>query len=273
MPMDYACYETVVRIDSQSLFSFVFRKKFVILICLDSSSRILYWPRGDQLANILIVIGDDKDRLLLCGILEQEGHDVVSESYGERAFDQLTNEPADLLMADVRLADMTGLEITRRVKSTLKLNKVRVILVADNADPALMAEALENGADDYLARPFQPEVLVARVNATLRRPAALAPDSLVQVGPIRLTKASHMIQIDDQELRLSPVEFRLMAFFMENPGRVHDRQELLAKVWRRKNGICERTVDVHVRRLRASLEPHNCEHMLKTVRGFGYRFG
>ena len=225
------------------------------------------------MANILIVNGNDADRLLLSSMLEREGHEVSCESLGEHALDRLSGDPADLLMADVRLADMTGLDITRKVKSSLQLTKVRVILMADQTDSGEMAEALENGADDYLARPFQPEAVVARVNATLRRPAALAPDSLVQVGPIRLAKASHMIQIDDQELRLSPVEFRLMAFFMENPGRVHDRQELLAKVWRRKNGICERTVDVHVRRLRASLEPHKCEHMLKTVRGFGYRFG
>lgn len=225
------------------------------------------------MARILVVDGNKADRLLLCAMLEGEEHEVSSEASGQLAFRLLNEDEFDLVLSASDLPDMTGLEVTQQVRRNPELAPVRVLIISAANSPSEMANALESGADDYLAKPVEREVLVARVNAALRRPAALAPDGFVRVGPITLAKASHMVQVGNQELRLSPVEFRLMSFFMENPGRVHDRQELLAKVWRRKNGICERTVDVHVRRLRASLEPYNCEHMLKTVRGFGYRFG
>ena len=225
------------------------------------------------MASILVIDGNDADRLLICNILEREDNNVSSEPTGELAFRRLRESGYDLIVTELALADMSGMDVIDRVRNSADLAAVRVLVVSDSFAPSEMAKALENGADDYLVKPIEPEVLVARVNAALRRPAATAPDGYIRIGPISLEKASHMVQVGTEEISLSPVEFRLMTFFMENPGRVHDRQELLAKVWRRKDGICERTVDVHVRRLRASLEPYDCEHMLKTIRGFGYRFG
>jgi len=192
---------------------------------------------------------------------------------GALALSRLRKTEHDLIVADANLPDMSGRELIDTIRYSAQLAAVRVLIVTGDTDAGEMARTLERGADDYVTKPVMPEELVARVNAALRRPAALAPEGYIKIGPISLAKASHMELVGSEEIRLSPVEFRLMTFFMENPGRVHDRRELLEKVWRRRAGICERTVDVHVRRLRASLEPHKCEHMLKTVRGFGYRFG
>jgi two-component system phosphate regulon response regulator PhoB len=140
-------------------------------------------------------------------------------------------------------------------------------------EASAVAQALDSGVDDYLIKPVREEELVARINAVLRRPAAPGRDSVLEIGPLRLDRVGHKVTVGSREIELAPVEFRLMAYFMENPGRVMARRHLLEHVWRRRNGIGERTVDVHVRRLRAALEPHSCENLLQTVRGFGYRFG
>jgi two-component system phosphate regulon response regulator PhoB len=146
-------------------------------------------------------------------------------------------------------------------------------MLSGRREASAVAQALDSGVDDYLAKPVREEELLARVNSALRRPAAPSRENVLEVGPIRLDKLCHKVTVGVREIGLAPVEFRLMAYFMENPGRVLARRHLLEQVWRRRGGIGERTVDVHVRRLRAALEPHSCGDLLQTVRGFGYRFG
>jgi len=148
-----------------------------------------------------------------------------------------------------------------------------VIVWAAQADIHEAVNALEFGADDCLAVPFDRAELVARVNACLRRPvsASTRPD-LLAAGPVVLDKAVHSLTVSDQLIDLAPTEFRLMAFFLENQGRVFSRDELLRRAWSKNVKAGHRTVDVHVRRLRQLLEPFGCDGYIQTVRGFGYRF-
>lgn len=226
------------------------------------------------MTKILIVDASDTDRRSLCSALKDVGHTVNATGTGSAALKMLRADQYDLLVSAATLPDMSGRNILHTLRHSKDLASVRILIVSDSLDVNEMASLLENGADDYLAKYCAPEELFARVNAVLRRPAALALDDCITIGPISLTKNIHQVCINTQEIRFSPVEFRLMLFFMEHPGRVYNRQELLEKVWHQQpDEICERTVDVHVRRIRALLEPYNCEHLLKTVRSFGYRFG
>ena len=228
------------------------------------------------MTRILIVDPSDTDRARFRQALAAEGFETADAAGGEAALGALEQRAADLVLTDWRLADMSGSELMDRIQGHNGNGAdLKVLVVATNAEGSAVAEALEQGADDFMAKPGTPRELVARVRAALRRPQLRPRDSegLCRVGPVRLEKLTHRVTVDGEPIELAPAEYRLMAFFMENPGRVHDRQHLLEKVWRRRNGIGERTVDVHVRRLRALLEPHGCADLLQTVRGFGYRFG
>jgi two-component system phosphate regulon response regulator PhoB len=171
------------------------------------------------------------------------------------------------------LRDMSGIELAHYVRKHSNGRLSRVVMLSGEDDAVMIANALDSGIDDYLTKPLKDEELVARINAALRRPAVSSRETGLEIGPIRLDRLSHKVTVGQQAIELAPVEFRLLAYFMENPGRVLPRRHLLDQVWRRRSGIGERTVDVHVRRLRAALEPHSCENLLQTVRGFGYRFG
>jgi two-component system phosphate regulon response regulator PhoB len=160
------------------------------------------------------------------------------------------------------LAQLRGGDATRRS---------RLMVWAEHSEIGNAVTALELGADDCIAVPFAAAELVARVSACLRRPiAATRPDSLA-AGPLRLDKAMHVLTVGGTEVALSPAEFRLLAFLLENPGRVFSRAELLRGAWPKNITAGGRTVDVHVRRLRQLLEPFHCDDLIQTVRSFGYR--
>jgi len=162
-------------------------------------------------------------------------------------------------------------EALAQLRDTDATRRSRLIVWAEHSDMPNAVAALEFGADDCLALPFEPSELVARVNACLRRPlAAVRPDQLT-AGPLVLDKAVHRLLVRGQEVALSPAEFRLLAFLLENQGRVFSRDELLRGAWPKNITAGGRTVDVHVRRLRQLLEPFGCEDIIQTVRSFGYR--
>jgi two-component system phosphate regulon response regulator PhoB len=163
-------------------------------------------------------------------------------------------------------------EILTRLRERPATREIRVLVWAAQSEFAEAMSALELGADDCFAVPFEPAELIARGNACLRRPAASAKPDQLTAGPLVLDKAVHCLLVDNQPVELAPTEFRLLAFFLENQGRVFSRDELLRRAWSRNIKAGHRTVDVHVRRLRQLLEPFNCEDMIQTVRGFGYRF-
>ena len=225
------------------------------------------------MTRILLVDGNSDDREWVHDRLKAAGHDVVCASDALTAVDRLEQRAFDMVVTEWMLRDMSGLELAQYVRKHANGRLTRVVMLSGRNDAGAVAQALDSGIDDYLTKPVREEELVARVNAALRRPAAPSRENVLEIGPIRLDKLGHKVTVGAREIGLAPAEFRLMAYFMENPGRVLARRHLLEQVWRRRGGIGERTVDVHVRRLRAALEPHSCENLLQTVRGFGYRFG
>jgi two-component system phosphate regulon response regulator PhoB len=222
---------------------------------------------------ILLVDAAGRERDHLRAQLRSGGHDVAVADDATAAVDRLEQQAYDLVLTEHALRDMSGVDLAQYVRRHPNGRLTRVVIFSGRSDPAAVAHALNSGIDDYLFKPCREEELLARIGAALRRPAVPAREDVLEVGPIRLDKLGHTVTVGSAPLELAPAEFRLMAYFMENPGRVLARHHLLEKVWRRRAGIGERTVDVHVRRLRAALEPHRCESLLQTVRGFGYRFG
>jgi len=222
---------------------------------------------------ILLVDGAGRERDRLRSQLRSAGHDIVVADDATAAVDRLEQRAYDLVLTEHALRDMSGVELAQYVRRHPNGRLTRVVILSGGGDAAAVAHALNSGIDDYLLKPCREEELLARIAAALRRPAVPALQDTLEVGPIRLDQAGHTVTVGSARLDLAPAEFRLMAYFMANPGRVLARQHLLEKVWRRRAGIGERTVDVHVRRLRAALEPHRCDSLLQTVRGFGYRFG
>jgi two-component system phosphate regulon response regulator PhoB len=162
-------------------------------------------------------------------------------------------------------------EALARLREAEATRRSRLIVWAEHGEMPSAVSALEFGADDCLALPFEPSELVARVNAALRRPLAMVRPDQLSAGPLVLDKAIHRLLVQGQEVALSPAEFRLLAFLLENQGRVFSREELLRGAWPRNITAGGRTVDVHVRRLRQLLEPFACDDMIQTVRSFGYR--
>ncbi|HEX9660490.1 MAG TPA: winged helix-turn-helix domain-containing protein [Rhodothermales bacterium] len=177
---------------------------------------------------------------------------------------------------DVILIPWTALKSVRESLARLRdqdtTRQSRVIVWAFQPDIRDAINALEFGADDCLGVPFDDAELVARVNACLRRPPATSRPDQLTAGPLVLDKGVHCLLVNNQLVDLAPTEFRLMAFFLENQGRVYSRDELLRRAWSKNIKAGHRTVDVHVRRLRQVLEPFGCDDMIQTVRGFGYRF-
>jgi two-component system phosphate regulon response regulator PhoB len=162
-------------------------------------------------------------------------------------------------------------EALARLREADATRRSRLIVWAEHGEMATAVSALEFGADDCLALPFEPSELVARVNAALRRPLATVRPDQLSAGPLVLDKAIHRLLVRGQEVALSPAEFRLLAFLLENQGRVFSREELLRGAWPKNITAGGRTVDVHVRRLRQLLEPFACDDIIQTVRSFGYR--
>jgi two-component system phosphate regulon response regulator PhoB len=205
-----------------------------------------------------------RDALLSAGHAVHEAHELGA------AWRVMETARPDLIMLP-----WTALKPVRdslaRLRGEDSTRLSRVIVWAAQADIHDAINALEFGADDCLAVPFVDAELVARVNACLRRqPATARPDELT-AGPLILDKAVHCLTVNDQVVELAPTEFRLMAFFLENQGRVFSRDELLRRAWAKNIKAGHRTVDVHVRRLRQLLEPFGCDDLIQTVRGFGYR--
>lgn len=223
------------------------------------------------MASILIVDEDRSGREPLVRQLRAQGH-KVREAHSCRAADELLGEQCpDLLMLEWTLPDMPGIDYLAHLRRRDGLRPPRVIMVSHRSDVRDIVRALDQGVDDYITKPFRAAELLARVRAALRRPATLPVAETLRVGPIEMDRVAHRVEVAGQEVSLAPAEYRLLEFLLAHPGRVHSRSHLLHRVWGREHGVSPRTVDVHVRRLRQVLEPHALEHMIETIRGFGYR--
>jgi len=222
--------------------------------------------------NILVVEDEDAIRDMLILALEQAEMNISAVSSAELALQTLAEIPTDLIVLDWMLPGISGIELARRLKKEPVYKDIPIILLTARGEEADKVRGLEIGADDYMTKPFSPKELVARIKAVMRRSGKLNDSGQLSLGDLVLDTEQHRLTIGGQSLEVSPTEFRLMQFFMANPDKVYSRTHLLDQVWGRSVYIEERTVDVHIRRLRKILAEHGREELIQTVRGFGYRF-
>lgn len=222
--------------------------------------------------NILVVEDEEAIREMLVMALEQAGLTVVAVASAELAQQALAENMMDLILLDWMLPGISGIELARRLKNDSGFKELPIILLTARGEEEDKIRGLEIGADDYVTKPFSPKELIARIKAVMRRSGKLSDSGLLNVGDLILDSEQHRLTIAGHTLEVSPTEFRLMQFFMTNPDKVYSRTHLLDQVWGRSVYIEERTVDVHIRRLRKILAEYNREELIQTVRGFGYRF-
>jgi len=220
---------------------------------------------------ILIVEDEAAIRQMLAFNLTRAGFEVDEAEDCSTARRRIVDMRPDLVLVDWMLPDSSGLELTRSLRRQEANRELPIIMLTAKAEEREKIVGLEGGADDYVTKPFSPKELIARINALLRR-ATSEDDVPLQGGELRLDPVSHRVLAGEDEIKLGPTEYRLIKFLMENPERVYSRGQLLDYVWGQNVYVEERTVDVHVRRLRKALEPHGIEHYVQTVRGAGYRF-
>ena len=223
-------------------------------------------------ATILVVEDEPAIQELISYNLELAGHRVLRAASAEQALEMVRSELPDLVVLDWMLPGMNGIEFARRLRADKRTQAVPVIMLTARAEEQDKLAGLETGADDYLTKPFSPRELNARIKAVLRRRAPQATDDAVEIAGLRLDPGSHRVLGNQTPLKLGPTEFRLLHFLMTHAERVYSRAQLLDHVWGDHVFVEERTVDVHIRRLRKALEPTRHDHLIQTVRSAGYRF-
>ena len=223
-------------------------------------------------ANILIVEDEPAIQALISASLKRAGHNVSTALDAETAQARIHENLPDLILLDWMLPGMSGLEFARRLRAAPRSRDVPIIMLTARGDERDKVAGLEVGADDYVTKPFSPRELLARIQAVLRRRQPQVTEDAVQTGKLSLNPVTHRVTADGEPVELGPTEFRLLHFLMTHPERVHTRAQLLDQVWGDHVFVEERTVDVHIRRLRAALEPSAQDDLVQTVRGTGYRF-
>ena len=219
----------------------------------------------------VLIVDDESDLLSVLDFnLRQAGLETQLATTGEQAFAHLRRRVPDLVILDLMLPDVSGLEVCRRIKSDARTRHVPVIMLTAKGEEVDRVVGFELGAEDYVTKPFSVRELVLRVRAVLRR--AAPPQAAAQrdrLGPIRIDAEAHRAFVAEEEIVLTPIEFKLLATFITRPGRVQSREQLLSDVWEMSADLETRTVDTHVKRLREKLGP--ARDLLETVRGVGYR--
>lgn len=220
---------------------------------------------------VLIVEDEAAIRNMLAFSLGRAGYEVLPAGSGREARACIADRYPDVVLMDWMLPDVSGLELTRQLKRDPETREIPVIMLTARVEEDDRVAGLEGGADDYVTKPFSPRELLARIKAVLRR-GARAEDEVVTAGELKLDSASHRVTVGESEIPLGPTEYRLLHFFMHHPDRVYSRAQLLDRVWGGTVYVEERTVDVHIRRLRKALTLHGYDKLVQTVRGAGYRF-
>ena len=223
------------------------------------------------MSRVLVVEDESAIAELISINLRHAGYDVTIASDADQAQIEVDGVLPDLVVLDWMLPGQSGLVLAKRWRSQTRTRELPIIMLTARAEEGDMISGLDAGADDYLTKPFSTNELLARIRAVLRRKAPEALDTVVDVAGLKLDPSTRRVSRDDREVRIGPTEFRLLHFFMTHPERVHSRAQLLDRVWGDHVFIEERTVDVHVKRLREALEPVGCARMIETVRGAGYR--
>ncbi len=222
---------------------------------------------------VLVVEDDPSQREVLAYNIEAEGYRVVTASNGEEALLSVKDESPDLVVLDWMLPNVSGIEVCRRLKRDATSAKLPVIMLSARSEEDDRVRGLETGADDYIVKPYSVAELLARIRTQLRRTRPAAMGERLEYGDIVVDIEEHRVTRADTALKLGPTEYRLLTTFMERPGRVWSREQLLDRVWGREIYVDTRTVDVHVGRLRKVLTSMGGDDPLRTVRGAGYALG
>ena len=221
-------------------------------------------------ATILVVEDEPQVQELVAVNLEHAGHRVLRAATAEEAETSIRRELPDVLILDWMLPGESGVTFTRRLRSDERTRDLPILMLTARAMEQDKVSGLEAGADDYLTKPFSPKELAARIKAVLRRRSPELADDVVDVAGLRLDPGARRVSANGKPIELAPTEFRLLHFFMTHPERIYSRTQVLDQVWGDHVFIEERTVDVHIRRLRKALEPSGHDHLIDTVRGSGY---
>ena len=220
---------------------------------------------------ILLVEDERPIREMVTFALGEDGYLIDEAEDGIAAESKIAEHLPDLILLDWMLPDVSGLELLRRWKRNESMQEIPIIMLTARVEERDKIDGLDSGADDYITKPFSVKELSARIRAVLRRGTA-GIENEVSIGPILLDLNAHRAYVYEESINIGPTEFRLLEFFMTHPDRVYSRSQLLDYVWGRNMYVEERTVDVHVVRLRKLLKPLDCDRMIQTVRGYGYRF-
>ncbi len=223
-------------------------------------------------AKILIVEDEPAIQELLAFNVMQAGFQALRAEDAESAWEQIRNHAPDMILLDWMLPNTSGVVLAKQLRAEPRTRDIPIIMLTARGDERDKILGLESGADDYITKPFSPRELMARIRAVLRRHIPVMPDETVAVGGLELSSTSHRVTAGGAAIELGPTEFRLLHFFMTHAERVYSRTQLLDQVWGTQVFVEERTVDVHIRRLRAALEPVGMDELIQTVRGSGYRF-
>lgn len=224
-------------------------------------------------AKQILVVEDERPiREMIAFGLRRAGFEVREAADARSGRAEVANKLPDLLLVDWMLPDTSGLEFTRALKRDRETRELPVIMLTARAEEGDKVAGLEGGADDYITKPFSPRELLARINAVLRRSAPSEGAERIDVEGLVLDQSSQRVSAGERTVALGPTEYRMLAFFMTHPERVYTREQLLDRVWGGNVYVEERTIDVHIRRLRKALEEFGYDRLIQTVRGSGYRF-
>lgn len=221
---------------------------------------------------ILIVEDEQPIREMIGFALENTGFNIQEAEDARQAQGMIADTQPDLILLDWMLPGTSGIDFARRLKKEDLTRDIPIIILTARTEEEDKVHGLDCGADDYVTKPFSPRELVARIRAVLRRGGPPAEDEVLEANGLKLDTASHRVSIGTDILEIGPTEYRLLEFFMSHPERVYSRNQLLDRVWGSNVYVEERTVDVHIRRLRKALESHGHDVLIQTVRGAGYRF-
>ena len=225
-----------------------------------------------QQTNVLVVDDEAAIRDMIQFALEKAGMGVQTASNAHEALVRINETRPDIILMDWMMPGVSGLELTRRLRKDVYTEDIPIIMLTAKVTEDDKVAGLEAGTDDYVVKPFSPRELLARIKAVTRRSSPADERGRLVAGVLALDTMSRRVLRGDEEIRLGPTEYRLLEFFMAHAGRAYSRSQILDHVWGANAYLEERTVDVHVRRLRKALEPAGASHYLQTVRGHGYRF-
>lgn len=223
------------------------------------------------MASLILIAEDEPAQTeVLRYNLDKAGYEVISAADGEEALLLAEERQPALILLDWMMPQLSGIEVCRRLREKKSTHDIPIIMITARGEEADRVRGLESGADDYVVKPYSPNEMVARVKAVLRRSGGGGVSETLQAGALTMDMAAHKVRVDGKKLKLGPTEYRLLHVLMEKPGRVFSREQLLDKAWGRDVYVEERTVDVHVRRLRKALEDAGAGNPIRTVRSAGY---